>query len=661
MQRLARSCLVWGLLLISGVRCWAADPGTTAETLYALPDGGVAELLAFIQRVAKIRPATAAEDLPYRAQSRPALRQAAERILQLEKDPQSEAHQAAQFLLTVEQAGSPRRQSALTVTPRGELSNRRRAMFPKHATVIALCLSACAALAARAAEEVKPAAAVSDQERVFPLQEVSAFKYDRQQNPNAFYLLRGQAAQLSTEPDKQIKTYPQLRSKRPYYGKVTLGQTGEEPKSGVEYHFVLDESGEKPAEPKPSGGPPQGPKPPEKKSLLDALAASLLGTTAAKDSPQPDVPPGPGPITYDRLYLDANRDLDLTNDPVIRPMAAPPAQAVAFGGRSKQTVVYEWLAIPLDFGPALGRQPFRLLPRLTIDQYEGKDYAALCFIAAVAREGRIQIGSRAYDALLAQPYLISGRFDTPSTGLYLTPVQEPKRTESWWGAEQLSAMRRVDGKYYTTSVTPTGDQMTVKRYEGDFGTFRLGPAHRDLKKLSMRGSLRSATAAVAVGDFDHSPSADAEAEKEFRLPVGDYMPSYLHIEFGRLQISLSDNYHSDGRPRDMGRPRLYAIQLRKDKPFVFDFSNKPEVMFASPAREQTFKPGDEVRVAAVLTDPGLGIMIRGLNDTSRKQKETYKFGDGKEQSYDRPLALDPTVTITNSSGKRVAEGKLPFG
>jgi hypothetical protein len=111
----------------------------------------------------------------------------------------------------------------------------------------------------------------------------------------------------------------------------------------------------------------------------------------------------------------------------------------------------------------------------------------------------------------------------------------------------------------------------------------------------------------------------------------------------------------------MERRRVYAIQIRKDKPFVLDFSNKPEVVFASPAKDQTLKPGDTMRVAAVLTDPGLDIMIRGVNDTGRKQKEVYKLAEGKEHSYERPLALDPKVTITNSSGKQVAEGKMPFG
>ena len=103
------------------------------------------------------------------------------------------------------------------------------------------------------------------------------------------------------------------------------------------------------------------------------------------------------------------------------------------------------------------------------------------------------------------------------------------------------------------------------------------------------------------------------------------------------------------------------MHIRKDKPFVLDFSNKPEVLFASPAKDQAFKPGDEIRVAAVLVDPALDIMIRGLADTKRSQKVTLKIADGRESSYEQPLSLDPIVTITDSSGKTVSEGKMPFG
>jgi hypothetical protein len=145
MQRPKFSCLMWGLLLIGGVRSWAADPGTTAETLYAVPDGGVAELLAFIQRVAQIRPTTASEDLPYRAQSRPALRQAAERILKLEQDPQSEAHQAAQFLLTVERIrslaqGDPEQQRQTIAAVKQHVTKLAQAGQARVAAEVALLL-----------------------------------------------------------------------------------------------------------------------------------------------------------------------------------------------------------------------------------------------------------------------------------------------------------------------------------------------------------------------------------------------------------------------------------------------------------------------------------------------------------------------------------------
>ena len=85
------------------------------------------------------------------------------------------------------------------------------------------------------------------------------------------------------------------------------------------------------------------------------------------------------------------------------------------------------------------------------------------------------------------------------------------------------------------------------------------------------------------------------------------------------------------------------------------------MLFASPAKDKTFRPGDEISVKAVLVDPVFDIMIRGLNDTTRKTKETVKLGDGKTTTYDRELSLDPIVTISNAAGKKVAEGPMPFG
>jgi len=128
---------------------------------------------------------------------------------------------------------------------------------------------------------------------------------------------------------------------------------------------------------------------------------------------------------------------------------------------------------------------------------------------------------------------------------------------------------------------------------------------------------------------------------------------------GRLEVSIMQKSHSDGKPRDRaGRPPVYGIQIRKDKPFVLDFSNKPDVMFASPARDQRVKLGDTLEVKAVLIDPQLDLMIQRLNDTTRKQTKTP---DGKPLGYERDWSLDPTVLITRANGEKVAEGVMPFG
>lgn len=301
-----------------------------------------------------------------------------------------------------------------------------------------------------------------------------------------------------------------------------------------------------------------------------------------------------------------------------------------------------------------------MLPRLTVQEYEGKEYASLQFTAKTARQGTIRLGQHPFDVVMGQRYVISGRYDRPYTTLLWNPADKPNYREWWWGADEICAMREVEGQFYTTTTTPLGDRLIVTPYDGEFGVLEVTAGGRDIDKLQVSGSLRSKDVAVPVGQHGDR-SGSLEPIRRCRLPVGDYLPSYLTFEFGRFRISVSDNYHSDGSPRDFQRQRIYGITIRKDKPFALNFSAKPAVMFASPAKDQTFRPGDEINVMAVLTDPTLGIMIRGLNDTTRKQKETLPSSDGSEMTMERDLSLDPVVTITDASGHTVSKGKMPFG
>ena len=482
------------------------------------------------------------------------------------------------------------------------------------------------------------------EESVFEMREVSAFeKNDITNRP----LTRGASVLCSNEPDKDVKAYPKLNSKKPLYGKLQIDRNSASGKA-VEYHFVLDESGEippveekKPEEPKPE------------KSLLQSLTEKLTGAeekVAPAKSPaekKPNVP------KYDRLYIDLNRDLDLKNDPVVKLTKEQkfPAESVPNAYR-----VFDDVNIDVDYGPGTGIRPFRILPCFVAYEYDHKTYTQMNFIPVTARQGRIKIGSHEYDALLAQPYVISGRYDRPWTSLFLKPVDpQDKLDQHGFAGDSLRTAQRIDGELYTFSATPLGDKLMAKPYRGDYGVLKVGPGGRDLKELSIDGSLRSENMDIGFGPERVKPGEKEKEESEFKLPVGDYYPSYLWIKFGRLHVGLSDNYHAEGGARNYDRPRNYFIKIRKDKPFVFDFSNKPAVLFASLPKDATYKPGDEIQVKAVLIDPVWNIMIRDLDDTTRKPAEGNASTSRSFQS------LDPLVTITDSAGKKVAEGPMPFG
>ncbi|HLA83873.1 MAG TPA: hypothetical protein VJL29_03685 [Thermoguttaceae bacterium] len=472
----------------------------------------------------------------------------------------------------------------------------------------------------------------AEQDAVFDLEAFNVLEI-KDQNENINFRL-GQREGCGHEPDKKVKNYPDLKSKKPWYGSIRLGRDPFKQDSGRLFHFVIDES---------------------------------EGT-------------GKG---YDLLFFDADGDLDLTNDPVLRPMKDPPPGA-AIPWKSKQMVPFDYLSVDFIQDPGMGKNPLKMMPRLTVSEYEKTKYGSVSFVPAVARRGKIRIGAQEFNAILGHDAIIVGRFDSIWTGLQLTPIDKPKNREYWWGADRLGSMRHVDGRWYSLAASPSGVQFHVKPYRGELGTFEVGRGRRKIGRLSITGSLQGKKVIVPIGNLSPVPLEQWKTVRRYTLPVGDYTASGLNIEYGPLSISMSQNYHADGKPRgamDHGPP-LFAIKIRKDKPFVLDFSNEPEVMFASPAKDQAFAPGDEIKVAAVLIDPKLDLMIRELKRTPsvEEKKEaaakkggslfdkvaealgTAKAGATPETMQPpRPVSLDPIVRITDSSGKRVARGKMPFG
>ncbi|NQU23192.1 MAG: hypothetical protein HQ567_18085 [Candidatus Nealsonbacteria bacterium] len=347
---------------------------------------------------------------------------------------------------------------------------------------------------------------------------------------------------------------------------------------------------------------------------------------------------------FDRLYFDLNGDLDLTNDEPVKPMADPPKGIPTSG------VAFDFLSVEFE-----GVAPLKILPRI---RPSGSTRAYVYLTAAVARQGKIKIGEVEYNALLTQARGITGRFDRPGTGLLLMPVDGAAGARPVGGGS-LGSMFDVDGTLFQVSASPTGDKLTVGPFRGEGGLLKVAAGDRKkIKKLGISGSLVSADVMVPLGD-----RMATKKRNKYRIPVGDYAPSYLAVDFGDLTMSFSRNYYAeDGSRPTKPKAATCSFKIRKDKPFVVDFADKPAILFSSPPKEQAIKPGSSVRVGAVIVEPKLDLLLRGLQDTSKKISERTVTGpDGKKVTIPQYESLDPTVVITNSAGKKVAEGKMPFG
>ena len=112
----------------------------------------------------------------------------------------------------------------------------------------------------------------------FPLREYSTFDDDIPP-----VLRNGQMVSCTPRVDSTIKKYPALHSAKPLYGTVKFG--ADEKDVGNAYSFVIDSTAAKPAASKPA----------------DVELAQ-----------------NPPPQHYDLLYLDLNRDGDLTNDTPVK-------------------------------------------------------------------------------------------------------------------------------------------------------------------------------------------------------------------------------------------------------------------------------------------------------------------------------------------------------
>jgi hypothetical protein len=132
MKRAALLTMAIGLLVSAPPWAWAGEPDAAAEDgadRYAVPEGDIAQLVKFLDSLSQFRPGTIEEDIEHRTKFRKALKQAAQRIVQLESDPTSPASQAATFLLLADRVrsiaqGDPQQQRQTAADVKAYLTER---------------------------------------------------------------------------------------------------------------------------------------------------------------------------------------------------------------------------------------------------------------------------------------------------------------------------------------------------------------------------------------------------------------------------------------------------------------------------------------------------------------------------------------------------------
>jgi len=465
-------------------------------------------------------------------------------------------------------------------------------------------------------------AAAEPEARVFQMEKISLLGGEP---GSATVSPGGRYLPLGYTPFNEVKKYPELKSDRPLYGSVSFGQIPTDANSGIRFYFVIDAS-----------------------ESTDNEKAEEPGAIVEIGSRQ-----SPGTRNYDRLYFDANRDLDLTNDPVTKPMADPSNL-----GSSSSGVVFDILSVPVKEADGLGASPLEVLPRLRL---QGSARAYVSFATATARKGTIELGGQKYTAMLTQPAVITGRYDTPYTSLILVPQNNsPSVFRGLMSQQYLSTMFWDAGNFFKISASPDGDRLTISPYGGDTGVLKVDAGDRkDAERLGVSGILRSGETTLRFGEMSYLSTA--EKLPKHNIPVGDYLPLSLSVDVVTLTVGLSQNYYSTEAPYARVAEPAAGVTIQKDKPFVLGFGGKPVVIFTAPTQGQVFKPGDTVKLRAMMIDPKLNLLIRGLSDTTQKLSErTYRIS-GQTVTVPMYAPLAPTVTVTNSLGEQVAEGTMPFG
>jgi hypothetical protein len=207
-------------------------------------------------------------------------------------------------------------------------------------------------------------------------------------------------------PAAQVKHYPPFRSAKPLCGNWLAGMRGPDGNVTAGYYFAVDESG---------------------------------GT-------------GSG---YDTLYIDANGDLDLTDD--------KPAKGRQSAGMGVKLVCFGSVEVKGAGEKDLG---LAVMPRLLM--FPGQP--AVDFLPATLRQGQVWIGGREYTVTLARDNPLSAGYDAQHGAVRLqrpyVSIRFGRRTLLRLSQQEdiettLGTIFLAHGARWSLSTTPAVDEITV--------------------------------------------------------------------------------------------------------------------------------------------------------------------------------------------------------
>lgn len=266
--------------------------------------------------------------------------------------------------------------------------------------------------------------------------------------------------QFLIEFKKLAKKEPKYQSKIPFRGVVEFG--------GQKYAFALDEFSPKPKEEKPK--PDTDGKKKEKKKAdtpSEKLAEKL-------DKQQPKQKP----IKYTRLYLDRNRNGDLTDDEVIESKE----DDLSRGNISYSQISFPKVEITLDAGGTKYKYAFTVSGYAMLRKDYG--YVSLSFNSAACREGEITLNGKKHRIVLAD-FNSNGRFNDeysidenirgrnnelyPRQGDVLMVDPDFNNVDSFSPYDVtasdyhhlVSKMIVIDDRFYDVKISPSGDKLTL--------------------------------------------------------------------------------------------------------------------------------------------------------------------------------------------------------